>query len=382
MSQDLEQLRSLTIRPESLQYYLSRAGWQEVDFARRDMIRYEFAEDNRVFVLVPRNANTSDYREAVWRAVRTVSQIENRDYISVFKNMYSPNLDTLKLRFMGAGAEAGSLPLDYMRGAIDSIRDSLIFSACSEFSPQPMYGRQLADAIRLVGKSRFGQTQLGSFVVTIEMPVEAPLPTFAQTTTNEAPRVPIERRVLTRLIRGVDLARRVVAGTELIDPATEFRTGLNANLAESLAALKRQDGDFQIELSATWDRTIALPPGLPQAPLLIEDRTFEMLTSIGQALRGPAMARPVEARGIVIGLSREDIDIDGEEEDLDAERTISVKARIDEQNYKLRIVLSADDYRTACDAHRDRQQVIVRGLLEKSRKRWLLTNYQDFRLAP
>ena len=46
----------------------------------------------------------------------------------------------------------------------------------------------------------------------------------------------------------------------------------------------------------------------------------------------------------------------------------------------LRLVLSPEEYRVACDAHRDNMRVSVRGMLERHGKYWLLTSPEDFRL--
>lgn len=45
-------------------------------------------------------------------------------------------------------------------------------------------------------------------------------------------------------------------------------------------------------------------------------------------------------------------------------------------------MFSPEEYRLACDAHRDRRQINVRGALTKAGKRWLLTNHQNLRVLP
>src|SRR5690606_4295023 len=92
------------------------------------------------------------------------------------KKIISPNQDVLRFRFKGAFADQASLPFDFAIESIKNIHDALIYSACSEVqTPQPFYSRKLKDAITVVKESRFGQTQPGSFIINVEMPLAVPI---------------------------------------------------------------------------------------------------------------------------------------------------------------------------------------------------------------
>lgn len=380
MIQDL--MKSVSgVTTEDLRYYLAKTGWTESQYKKIDQIKYQFQGDD-LFVLVPRN-RTVDYVHLVNNLITTLSQVEDRDPALVVKNILNPNVDTLKFRFLGSSAESGSLPLDYMLNAVQNIRDSLIFSACGELNSRPSYERQMNRAKEMIEKSRFGQTEIGSFVITVDMPLVMPV-AVRQAAAQPQPTVvdqntitPIERRIISRIIRGVEKARNVAFSGDQVDPANDYRVNLNANLAEALSALRPDGADLNVELSAVWDRSIATA-GLPMNPVVIEERTFESLKSIGSVLRGSIESRSVELRGRISGLTRDDSDPDDEAN----ENWVTIRTTTENMPKTIRVSLSAQDYLRACDWHRDKTSIMIKGTLEKPGKNWLLTGYSDLTHIP
>src|ERR1700744_1147102 len=103
MNQEL--LRTLVhVKPEYLQHYLTKTGWTKADYKRVDQIKYQFSSDE-IFVLVPKNAKSSDYTQSLKNIVRTISQVEEREESAVVKNILNPNVDILKFRFLGSSAD-------------------------------------------------------------------------------------------------------------------------------------------------------------------------------------------------------------------------------------------------------------------------------------
>ena len=369
-----------SIKPDFVQSYLSRSGWTQVDFNVQENFKYQFLNTDLV-VLVPRNTHSKDYSQSLFNVISTVSQVEERDINSVVKNIATPSVDTLKFRFIGAGADVGSLPLEYTLNAIESIRDTLVYSACSELSAKSMFNRALKDAKKIIEKSRFGQTEVGSFIISVDMPLDLhPIHIFhgskisiKQEAEQETENVdPIQRRLITRIIRSAQKARAIAINGDSLDLENDFKTNLNANLADALASLKQEGIDLSVEISAHWDKSLP-SKDLPIKPVLIEERTFDTLRSIGNALRGSISSRKVSVIGNICSLSRDDTSDDDEE----IENTVVIKTNGDDLPKKISVTLNKPDYLKSCDWHRDKKQVKIKGTLEKSGRTWLLTGYSD-----
>ena len=349
------------LRPESVQYYLSRAGWRQAVYKQDTVLRFELEGDSNIGVYLPKDRNFRDYGDALTLLVRTLSQVEDRSPAEVIKNIASPNVDLLKFRFTGSSADMGTLPLDYTLSAIGSIRESLIFSACGEIQPKAAYSRQLRPAIDMIKKSRFGQTQAGSYIISVEMPFDLPVHPLNPNNAHTAITVPTERRVLSRIIRGVHTAREIALTGKPVDLENEFKSGLNANLAESLAALKNNSHDITVELFGLWDRTLPHQTDI-DAPVVIEERTFDTLASLGKSLRGSQVSQSVTIEGTVQGLTRDEGDDDDTDECI---VTVRIKPGTDIPARSVKVLLSSEDYSSACNAHRDRKQVSISGTLDR-----------------
>lgn len=363
-----------SVRPEDLQYYLSRSGWEQKVFKREDQIKFNFKEDGDIFVIVPKNLKSSDYGYAVGKVLKTLSQLERRNEGDILRNIISPNVDVMKFRFVGAGVDGSSLPLSYAMNAVTTIRDALIFSACSEFNQRPSFGRQLKGAVDVIDKTRFGQTRQGSFIITVEMPLEMPV-TVKQTQQTSLTTVsPIQRRVISRILKGVDKARNVALSNEQVDAENDYKSGLNANLAEALAGLQSNDHDLSVELSAQWDKSIAIGRDVPTSPIVLESRTFESLISIGHILRGSVTSKSVSLSGRVVSLSRDD----SENDEFEADHSITIKTDGDDLPKNIKVILSPEDYLKACDWHKEKKTILISGTLEKPGKSWCITGYEHF----
>lgn len=371
----IQNLSSIT--PEFVQSYLSRSGWIEEKYNLNENFKYKF-QNTDLIVFVPKNTYSKDYQQSLFNVINTLSQLEERDMNSIIKNITSPSVDTLKFRFIGAGTAAGSLPLEYTLIAIENIRDILVYSACAEISAKPMFNRALKDAKRIIEKSRFGQTEIGSFVISVDMPLDLqPIHIFhhqlsiKQETENVDP---IQRRVITRIIKSAQKARSIAINGDSIDLDNEFKTSLNANLADALANFKKDGINLSVEISAIWDQSLP-SKNLPNTSVIIEERTFDTLRSIGNVLRGSISSRKVFIIGNICCLSRDNI---ADETDEEIENTVIIKTNEDDLPKKIAVALNKADYIKACNWHRDKKQVKINGTLEKSGRTWLLTGYSDF----
>lgn len=363
------------IKPDFVQSYLTKTGWIKTDYSARENIKYELPNTNAI-ILLPKNIKALDYSQSLKNVIETLSQIEERSFDIILKNIMNPSVDTLRFRFIGSGADLGSLPLGYTLNAVESIRDALIYSACSELNTKPVFNRALKEATKIVEKSRFGQTELGSFVISVEIPLE--LPSISVKSDNKSSFQeadffePIQRRLIARIINSAQKARAVAIDGDSIDPQNDFKTNLNANLADALASL-RLDGIDGVELKAVWDKSVP-SKDLPNFSVLIEERTFDSLKSIGNVLRGSISSRFVSLVGKISSLSRY-----GSFEEEEVDNTVIIKTSGVDLPTNIYVALNQQDYLKACDCHRDNKRISINGTLEKTGRTWILTGYENFR---
>lgn len=357
----------VTISPESLTSYLSKAGWTN-ESPNSDVFKYTHKEGGTL--ILPTSPQAHRYAISVNNVIKTISAWENRSPIDVFQNIVNPRSDSLILAFCGELAKKGSLPLSYFYESIRNIRNSILYSACGEWQPKPFYKKPSKIASDIAEQARFGQTQIGSFVISVSL--------SHSTAPNNADE-PIERKVIKRILTGIKQARDYVTSGKLIDVANDFKSGLNANIAESLAALKTEG--ISLGISAQWDSHLCISEEFKK-PLKIEERTFEMLEIISKEYRGKETSQPISiTKSKVISLKW-----DFENPDIDEDFTehFVILKIIEPDNISVSniyVTLEPKDYMEACKAHMSSKHIKIEGELQKYKNHWWLFNYKNFQVT-
>lgn len=126
----------------------------------------------------------------------------------------------------------------------------------------------------LLQRARFGQTELGSFVLTIECDVPPRLqpPLFAD---DGDPDAPLERRTSIRLaqaLEGTEAASRESAASGHIDPfRSRARVGVNANLCEAMAEMIECTAAEAIRASFSFALRRPLATRVPRSVVFTSD---------------------------------------------------------------------------------------------------------------
>jgi hypothetical protein len=222
---------------------------------------------------------------------------------------------------------------------------------------------------------RFGQTERGSYVATIESHVTPPDQALIPGTPIPEP---FSRRVLVRIMRGVAKLEQAIFAGNPQALKDGFRDGLNANMCEAILAMKPSLGEPQFEYRVSW---AAILPG-PQLPtsVKLERRSLEFLESTARTLRNAQESVERLIEGKVVKLSS--LDPMDELEELADDRQVTIRFDLDARAQNVLVPLIYADYRRACDAHRDGKTISITGRLERTGKQWRLSGARDFQVLP
>jgi hypothetical protein len=251
-----------------------------------------------------------------------------------------------------------------------NMRNLLVFAACNEIRPQPFYQRALKQAIVFADKCRLRPAPVGSFVVDIESPILPPV--------KKAQRVqhayPTERLILLNLMQSLGTLQTAI---EYGDTESIFETSgrrVNANICEAILGMKPAAIDARLEVSVSWSPVWPIEPTAAPQKVSFEGRAFEQVDAIGLSLRTGDEPQRRQLIGRVVRLSGED-PLEG------AIGTLHITIRPEGGNVPANVdlILSPEQYRDACNAHRDGKKVQVTGVLERvERRKWMLFNISDF----
>ncbi len=369
------------VHVQDLALYLRKTQWQRVLHPNERLLVFEHAAEETqgpLRIVLASGDNYADSPELIENAIELLADLQGVEFEQIVRAVHAVDRDIFSVRFIGPQASSGGLRLDTAATIVSQLRDLLAYAACVEESPRPYFARATSIGRKYTQSCIFGHTFPGSFGFTIESPT-GPAPLSAPADTPP----PFERRVVTRILRGiVDLRQALLSGEpELLVAA--YETGLNANLCEVLEETLRQGDEAEMEYSVLWSPEWPMPAELRGVQSIrLQPSAASFLGAAARQLRRMEESRTREISGKVVALQSDSSASDDERnEDLEQVATILWE---EQRGRKLRVHVALDpgDYIRACDAHKFGQEVKVTGLLEKVGKFWTLMAPSRFETFP
>jgi len=351
---DLPGLES--IRSSDVQQYLQRSGWGPLKPPKNDVIYYRTLsaalEPPRV-VQVLLDPSFADYRRRMAELVDALAAHEARPVLSVVNDLLYPPADIARLRTASDSLGAGLIPLEESIAIRQAASDMLLASAHSAISPKPSFPRMAyAKALEFLGECREGQTERGSYVTSLVIPISPQIDTGQVTLEDPFPRQ-VTRTFMAALLEAADIMARG-AHEELLK---RWSKGLSANFLDALGRMRPPGDRSFLEISLTWSRNRPAPD-LPKSQVRLEEGAFPIFTEAARTLREAGPRQGVEIEGFIISTKRE-------EQDTSQPGTVVVAAHVEGRPgpVKVRVELSSLYYSQAVDAHKTASQVRMAGTL-------------------
>lgn len=352
----------LAVSPTALSIYARAAGWKRHDTYRVHSNIY-IGED-RPEIIVPRTDHLGDYASVVADLIKTFAEVGRQDETGVYHSLVATDRDVVRLRV--GKSEEGSVKLDEGVDLIQGARDILLATACSLDESKPVYHRAGANrkAKDLISRIRLGQTDRGSFVVTLLMPV-IPLPVPSPLYPDEPDQdIPVERRLTTRLkeaLTAVHVATERAASGEKNAFGDATNSGVSANLCDALVKIIDSFPTLDVNVSCARIR----PDIAPNQNFRFGTNDAPLLQQLARVFREHAPRPDVHLHGYVRLLNRGEDEEDGR---------IRLNTYFDEKQLSVTALLECRDYERAVQAHKDKAWVTLSGDLERTGQRWRLLN--------
>ena len=353
----------LAVSPAALSAYARAEGWAKAepygDFS--DI----YVADGLPDIVLPWTENLGDYANVVSTLIVIFARVANVDELSLYRDLVTADRDVIKMRAPDSDDGAVSLDngVDFVRGA----SDLLLAAACSYDNPQPLYRLGAnKEARAYLRQMRLGQTEQGSFVVTLLSPVVPPPMQLAlDLHPEELPEeVVAERRITRHLASTLRATRNAIEGTvsgNFDAFVTVLSEGVSANLCEALD--KMIEPFSTLDVSFVWARTRPLLKAREVIHFSNDDAPILREAARAFRQRGPRLDESLV--GFVNILSRKEDEDDGK---------IRLKTEIDGKSQSVNAILSQSEYARALKAHKEKATVIAEGDLERVGQRWTLLN--------
>lgn len=365
---DTDVLRS--IGPKDLGAYLRESEWAE----RAPGLWVRPADGGGEYELdVPPVPTVRDYPLRIAEVLATLEIAERRPQSQIVSDIRNAGVDVIRVPLTPRDAPTGSISVAGGLASLEHARQLVEAAARAAVHPQARYaGRMPADADQYMSNLLMGQTEEGSFVLTLLSPVPARREQLQFDMPN-APD-PFAREVTKRLASAMEALRELAwAG----DPerASEFpdavSRGVSANLCAAVTGLHRSGGQQGVSLRFTWSSNCPRPAGVP-SEVYIPAPSVDVIRA-GEAILRQQQIPPQDAvEGPVIHLHRE------------PEETgwITLRGVVDQEFRHVRIELGPAEYDVAVAAHRCEQAVRCAGDLVRRGKSFVLENPRGIEVLP
>lgn len=363
---DAEALGSLT--PISVIGYLRSRGWQKFSEVRGRFSVWVHGEHPEVEILLPATRDARDYVNQVYEALQELEVVENRSQLDILKDLHSSGFDVIRLAAQSASTLDGTVRIDAGVRLFEQARDLLLSAACATVKPRAVFhSRKPPLAIEYMSTARLGQTERGSYVLTILSPV-APQLAF-HSDTELFPPDPFERSVVKMLTGSVDLAMlaAAVSATRVEQDFEPFLSsvegGVSANLCEAIAGFFGTIDASAIDLTVAWSSNRPLPADHVPSRVRINSDYVPTLQEAARVFRAYDRLEGYLIQGPVVKLERSE----GEELGY-----VTVFARVEGTMRKVTVPLQYPDYTRALQAHREYLPVRITGtVMRQGRSYWL-----------
>src|ERR1017187_10294241 len=246
-----------SVRVQDLALYLRKLRWQRVQHPNERLLVFEHGADDDLKIVLASSDDYDDSPGLIRNALELLAETQSVDIQQIVRAVHAIDRDILAVRFVGPQASSAGLRLDTATTLVLQLRDLLAYAACVEESPRPYFVRATSIGRQYTQSCIFGHTFPGSFGFTIESPT-GPAPLSAPADTPQ----PFERRVVTRVLRGINDLRQALLSGEPELLVAGYETGLNANLCEVLEETLKHADDAEMEYSVAWSPEWPVPDEL------------------------------------------------------------------------------------------------------------------------
>lgn len=253
-----------SINPLAFSKYLKDTGWALYP-SKKSHIRIFQCEKNGEFyqVIVPLEKKLADYKEAMYKAITNVANAEKKSVEQVMLYLLNPSTDIIKIRLDKKEIETGNILFDDAIRMYENVKKLLAATALDILHPKKYHQGRLDDSVmQFLSSCRFGQTEIGSYVVSVVCPFAEldekdgykQLSIFSD---EEQCASSLTRQVTNRVMDNIyQIKKHIDEGDMDCLMSQEGEGTISANFYEALAGLNFDSEGSDVEFVAEWSPAV------------------------------------------------------------------------------------------------------------------------------
>lgn len=318
---------------------------------------------------IPFSTALRDHARRMGEVLDVLELAENRSQIELVRDIRHAQMDVTRLQLNCDATRGGRIPLEQGAAFFVQARDMMLAAACAAIEKRPVFSkRKPKQAMDYLRGLKFGPSEEGSYVTTIESPVAPKLQLGLPLLESDTP---YERRVMLTLSAALRAMSRAVgeasAGGDISPFVDAVPDGLNSNLCDAIAGMLEPFDSATLAVGFGWAHTRPAPVGPVRVNFAGE--VAPVLRTAAKLLKDNNPQPDFEIEGFIVKLESDDPATGG---------FIVIAGSIDGRMRKVRAKVEAIDYARALEAHGQERQVVLEGDLTREGASLVLRNPRYF----
>lgn len=360
-----------TVTPIALATYLKHSGWSFVEkWGAHAALFNKEVDGTNAELTIPDTKSIRDFDRRIQETLVELSRIEARPPEYVFRDITTVSFDRIRFRSK-ASSKTGNIPLGEAETLFGSARDLLV-NICNftAIGARPQFrGRRPKETSDYLEEAQLGQTEYGSFVLSILSPHY-----FNPPDSEDFFKAPFGRRVTENLAKALVATERALSASVSIGPKAFLQavdSGVSANFCRALSHMAEVDEG--IEIGINWSPQKPTEVQLPK--ITISKDAVSILNDAASMLAETPVQEHVELLGTVLGISENKRDFKGE---------ITLHAEVNGRPRAVKLNFEDTDRDKVFDAFKQKadQLMSVEGYLTSDGSRLRLDNPRNFKAIP
>ena len=371
-----EQITSTDLRD-----FLKGNGWKVNPAALDDeLFVLENPDFDRRQLVFPVHLSAADFMDSTMNVLRKFSEMTGESVHSLIPRIVGVRSDGVRLR-VHSRKDDTTLPLNFASDLVANVEKLIKSAACTVLKPRVTHPRlSRREALQMIGHSRFGQTEVGSFILNVSCPINA-LDTQGSLEIDEAD-APFVRQVFNTMGKGIYTLVRAVEADTLDDLVADLKESseplISSNMCEALSAMHDDDLENAIDIGFSWSSLRPISKPIKPKPIQIQRDYFSRIEEVRKELRSVELQEPESYIGTV-----ERLDGDMGEDGVRSGSVLLVLLLTDEdQTVRANVSLNPTQYADAIRAHETSGAYVrVTGRLRSGQQPRSLTEISQFELV-
>lgn len=341
--------------------YLKNRQWEEVPFARKQLLKFKSPhqiDGEYIYIFIPSSEKLIDYQRVIENSIETISLFEDKAFEDVISSLLTFS-DRIKSRIIEA--KKGMIHLN--RGIVlyKGLRDLLASAASLELDPSAKNPSRSARAKKYANSSLIGQSEYGSYIANIYIPLDKPNKDFDFTAT------PFQRKVVLRILKGMKFLNDSMDEESAEPIIRNYKEGLNFGMCCALEDIIDAGNGNNVIINAILEPAYKPPSDVltdftltPKCKYYLDEaieilkEEKEQYIKEGQWSGFPRLFdRPESAQRGEIRLETIDVDMG---------------------HIFIHINLNDNDYQICARANMEKKRIEISGVLERVGNKWILND--------